>query len=244
MRYRAVVASGLVLAVAVGGAAGASTKPKPKPKPVCDLVNDPAQDARFDPTAGFTNGALGSHAMADPNADIVSADLASNAKYVTGVIRVRSLAVPDAAWPEAHFYMLSWGVPGHTSSVYLGATIDPNPASAAYGPQFVFGDSGTAEAVQYFNIDQAAKVKGSVNTAKGTITMSVPIADLAGYGVFKPGTDFSAITASSQQLVNGPVLPANAPGVGGSIAWGWPSDSDSATRDYIAGTPSCVTPGS
>ena len=245
MRSRAVLIAGLAATVAVGGTANAATH-KAKPKkvtPVCNLVTDPTGDAPFDPTLGLAASRLPS----DPNGDITSADISSDGKFVTAVLRVKSLATPDTTFPEAHFYMLSWTAPGHSSPVYLGATVDPNPASAAYGPQFVFGDGGTFGPSQfslsYYNIGSGA-VKGTVNTAKGTITMSVPISASSKFGKFTPGNTFSSIEASTQALVNGPVLPANVAPVGGSIAWGWQEDVADSGKVYKAGTPSCVKPGS
>ena len=91
MRARAVVIAGLVTAVAVGGtanAAGHKAKHKSAP-PVCNLVTDPAGDAPFDPTSAGAPGAPN-----DPNGDILSADLASDGKFVTAVIRVKSVATP------------------------------------------------------------------------------------------------------------------------------------------------------
>jgi len=241
MRRRTALVVSIAASLALGGvteASAAKPKPKPAPKPVCNLVPGTADDALFDPT---TSGAPGPN---DPNGDILSANIASNAKTITAVIRVKTLATPDTTFPGAHYYMLIWSVPDHTSPLYLGATVDPNPAAGtAYGPQFVFGDGGDiAKAISYYNIASAAKVTGKVDTAKNTITMSVPIAQLAGYGTFKPGTHFSGIQAESQATTNGPVLPQNVPSVGGSIAWGWQEDLDDATKDYIAGTPSCVKP--
>lgn len=245
MRVRTAVVAALAVAVAVSGEANASphkAKAKPKPKPVCNVITDPAGDSPFDPL-----GTQSSKMPQDANGDILSADLASNAKYLTAVIRVKSLASPDTTFPEAHFYMVSWTVPGHSSPVYLGATVDPNPASAAYGPQYVFGDGGTVSAkgiglVSYYNIASAA-VRGKVDTAKKTITLSVPISALSSYGKFTPGNKFTGLEASSQALINGPVLPTNVPAVGGSIAWGWQEDVADVSKDYTAGTPSCVTPG-
>lgn len=241
MRSRTALVVGLAATLALGGVTEASAKAKPKPKPVCNIVQGFPGDAPFDPTTG----ALGSKAPNDPDGDILSADLASNAKYITAVIRVKSLATPDTTYPGGHFYLLMWNVPDHTAPVYLAGTVDPNPAAGTvYGPQFVFGDEGgVGGAVQYFNIDSAAHVVGKVNTAKNTITLTVPVAQLGGYGTFKPGTHFSAITAQTQAVTNGPVLPTNAPDVGGSIGWGFQEDNDQAIKDYIAGTPSCVTPG-
>jgi len=242
MRARAAVIAGLAVAVAVAGEANAAThKAKPKPvRPVCNLVTDPAGDSNVDLTLGLAPGRM----PADPNGDILSADVASDGKFVTAVLRLKSLATPDTAYPLAHFYMVSWTVPGHDSPVYLGGTVDPNPAAATvFGPQFVFGDSATFHsALNYYNI-ASTKVKGTVDAAKGTLTLSVPISAISSYGKYTPGTRFTGVNASTQALVNGPVLPANEPPVGGSIAWGWQEDTASGSKDYVAGTPSCVKPG-
>jgi len=246
MRTRAVVIAGLCATVAISGTANAAGHKKAKPKPVppvCNLVTDPAGDSPFDPV-----GTGLSQMPEDDNGDILSADLASDGKFVTAVIRAKSLATPGKAYPGAHLYMLSWTVPGHDTPVYLGGTIDPNPAAGAvFGPQFVFGDGGTVGpstfSLFYYNIG-ATNVKGTVDAAKNTITMSVPISAISKYGKFTPGNTFSGLQASSQALVNGPVLPSNEPAVGGSIAWGFPEDTADGTKTYKAGAPSCVKPGS
>jgi hypothetical protein len=249
MRARVVVIAGLAVAVAVGGeanAAGHKAKPKPKPvPPVCNIVTDGAGDSNVDLTLGLAPSKM----PADANGDILSADLASDGKFVTAVMRVKSLATPDTAFPEAHLYMLSWTAPGHSSPVYLSAAVDPNPASAAYGPQFIFGDGASVTApalgpiVNYYNVASAA-VKGTVDTAKNTITLSVPVSAISSYGKYTPGSHFSSIEASTQALINGPVLPTNVPDVGGSIGWGFQEDTAAGSKDYVAGTPSCVKPGS
>jgi hypothetical protein len=244
MRIRPALSASLIVVVAASGVANAATHKKAKPKPpppVCNIVTDPSGDSPFDPSLG-----LGVGVGQDDNADVLSADISSDAKNVTAVIRVKSLASPDTAWPEAHLYMLTWSVPGHDTPVYLAGTVDPNPASAGYGPQFVFGDGGStaAGALLYYNIDYSATVKGTVDAAKNTVTLSVPIAQLKGYGTYTPGTHFSGINVQTQQLVNGPTFGQNVPGAGGSFGWGWQSDTATALKDYVAGTPSCVKPGS
>ena len=244
MRIRPALSASLIIVVAASGVANAATHKKKAatPKPVCNIVTDPAGDAPFDPSLGLGVTAPGN----DDNADILSADISSDAKNLTAVIRVKSLASPDSAWPEAHLYMLSWSVPGHDTPVYLAGTVDPNPASAGYGPQYVFGDGGSTAAgtLLYYNIDYSATVKGTVDAAKNTITLSVPLAQLKGYGTYTPGTHFSGITVQTQQLLNGPTFGQNVPGAGGSLGWGWQSDTASGLKDYVAGTPSCVKPGS
>lgn len=244
MRFRPVAAVCVfALAASAPQALAASHKAKPAKK-VCNLISDPDPDAIVDPTIGIAK-----KGVQDDTADIVSADIASDATYVTVVIRLKAMAQPDPTWPEAHNYLVQWNVPGHDKPVYLGGTIDPNPASAAYGPQFVFGDEGSTNAVAVlftaFNVDQAAHVTGKVDTAAKTVTMSVPISELGGYGTFKPGTRFDGVTAISQVEVNGPNTPSNLPIFGGSLAQGiGTADTDAASKPYIAGTPSCVKPGS
>ena len=243
MRSRAVVIAGLVTAVAVSGTANAAGhKAKPKLKPVCNLVTDPAGDAPFDPV-----GTGLSQVPNDPNGDILSADLSSDAKNVTAVIRVKNIATPGTDYPLAHLYMLSWTVPGHDSPVYLSGVVDPNPAAGTvFGSQYVFGDGGTVGpggALFYYNVG-AKNVKGTIDTAKNTITLSVPISALKGYGNFAPGATFTGLEASTQALINGPLLPTNAPAVGGSVAWGFQEDVADGSKNYTAGAPSCVKPGS
>lgn len=242
MRIRPALSASLIFVVAASGIANAATHKKAAPKPACNIVTDPAGDAPVDPLG------VGANAGNDDNADILSADISSDAQNLTAVIRVKSLASPDAAWPEAHLYLISWTVPGHGTPVYMSGTIDPNPASAAYGPQFVFGDGGStstaAGSLLYYNIDFAATVKGTVDSAKNTVTMSVPISQLKGYGTYTPGTHFSGINVQTQELLNGPTFGQNAPALGGSAGFGFQSDTAGAAKDYVAGTPSCVKPGS
>ncbi|MDP9102250.1 MAG: hypothetical protein M3N21_08925 [Actinomycetota bacterium] len=240
--------TGLCVALTASQALAAPHKAKGKGKGagpvVCNQINDPTPDAIVD----LTNG-LAKKGQQDDTSDIISADLASNAKDLTAVIRLKSLAGSPTVWPEAHFYLLQWTVPDHATPVYLGGTIDPNPASAAFGTQFYFGDvanfpSSATTVFIGFNVDQAAKVKGTVSTDKATVTLSVPISQLSGYGTFSPGTRFSDITAESQVLINGPDTPANLPLFGGTLAQGVSTpDTDLAAKPYVAGTPSCVKPG-
>jgi hypothetical protein len=241
MRARAAVFAGLAVAVTVSGEADAAVhKAKHKPKPVCNLAVDPAGDAPLDLSGGLAPSKMPN----DANGDILSADLASDGKFVTAVIRVKTLATPDTTFPEAHLYMLSWTAPGHHAPVYLGATVDPSPASAAYGPQYVFGDSAEFHSTGFIYYNIGSTAKGTVDARKNTITLSVPISAIRSYGKFTPGSRFTGLEASTQALANGPVLPTNVAPFGGSITLGFQEDVADASKDYVAGTRSCVKPGS
>src|SRR3954451_2385113 len=245
MRARAVVVAGIAVAVCAAGVANATPRAaKPNHVPaVCNLLTDPTGDALFDPV-----GTGLSQFPADPNGDILSADVASDARNVTAVLRLKSLASPDTTYPLAHFYMVSWYVRGHATPVYLGGTLDPNPAAGTvFGPQFVFGYAGSQDAAtftfSYYNIG-SSKVKATIDTAKKTLTLSVPISAISSYGKFTPGAKFSGISAQTQALVNGPVFPQNEPLLGGSSGVGFQEDTADGGKDYVAGSPSCVKPGS
>ena len=75
------------------GVASAVTT-KPAPKPVCNLVVDKAGDASVlgpDPS--------------DASLDILSADVASHAKYLTAVLRIRNLAASSLAATGRNYYV-------------------------------------------------------------------------------------------------------------------------------------------
>jgi hypothetical protein len=107
---RAAMSALIVLAVLGSGmSANATTKAKAKPKPVCNLVTDAKGDAE--------DGQLGSNE--DPSLDIVSADVATNSKQITAVIRVAKLANPDSLSLLGNYY--SFGFTG--SSLQVGQTM-------------------------------------------------------------------------------------------------------------------------
>src|SRR3954453_15356447 len=106
MRARAVVVAGVAVAVSAAGVANATPRAaKPKPVPAgCNLLTDPTGDALFAPV-----GTGLSQFPADPNGDILSADVASDAKNVTAVLGLKSLGSPGPRFP---FHTFSLGCGG------------------------------------------------------------------------------------------------------------------------------------
>jgi len=84
------------LLVVAGGTAQAATKPKPKPKPICKLVTDPSGDV----------------STSDQSLDITSADIVSNGRQVTTVIRVAKLSEQDLTAPGGRYFEFDWQYDG------------------------------------------------------------------------------------------------------------------------------------
>src|SRR5687768_3148932 len=97
MKHRVtLIATSLLLTGAVGNATTASAKPKA----VCNLVSDAKADAGYNNVPG-----------ADGD-DIVSADLASDATTLTGVVRLAGLSASDPQAPLGRNYSVLFNGPG------------------------------------------------------------------------------------------------------------------------------------
>jgi len=215
-RRRAVVASMIALAlVAAGPSALATTKhkpkPKPKPKPVCNLVTDPK---------GNEGPARNGQGLADPALDIVSADIASNAQYVTVAIRVAKLTIPDSMAPGGIYYSFSFVGSQSQIGHILDVKIVPT-ASGGWAPVWQDGTHGT----------------GVIDTAHNEIRITQPLSffGTGANAVVPGGPPFHSFAVQSdwanpgleQGLTNGQM---------GQVA-------NSNTATYVMGTPSCVPVG-
>jgi hypothetical protein len=154
---RAVVVAVVGLAIVFTSvSASAATKKKhkharPKPKPVCNLVTDPKGDV----------------ATGDAALDIVSADVATNATTITGVIRVAKLSSPDVMAPEGMFFQFNFtGSAGQTGQ-HLDAQLLPTG-----------------------NVFQGGAGTGVVDLAKSEIRISVPLSQWTAASTIVPGPPF------------------------------------------------------
>lgn len=210
----------LVASVAAAGAAGAATRPRPKPlKPVCNLVTDESGDATFQPPLPTPS---------DDALDIVSGDIATNAKTLTGVVRVKALGGTSPSQFTGQTYYLQFNVPGFANPLYVGYQFDQTAAL------FQYGDLETTQGQGIYT--PKGNATGVVDTVKNEIRISVPITDLASLARVKPGMKLTGIQALTFQNVGVP----NAAGGGGLLGGG---DTADGTKAYVAGYPSCVKPG-
>jgi hypothetical protein len=156
-------------------AAHATVTKKHRPKPVCKLVTDRSGDAKGTGTALTTPSS-------DANLDIISADVATNATTLTGVVRVSKLASSDSTAPAGWQYQVVFSVGGYTDTV-----------------EVVVGPSGTSW--------NGGKGTGKIDAAKKEVRISVPLSAL--HVPVKPGTVLTGIGArtfrvgSSNQIVLG-----------------------------------------
>jgi hypothetical protein len=213
---RPALALGLVAAFAAAGVASAApAKTAPAAAPSCNLMVDGKGDAQF-------RGA----APNDPNQDIVSGDIASDAKTVTAVLRLASFAATDPQSPLGRGYYVLFNAPGSDFPIYFNMQITPDLT------RYTWGTSETLATGSGSYVKKGAAT-GVIDTAKGEIRISVPVADVNGVAKVNPGTKLTNIAASATTVI------------GTSASGGLVSTVDDATstKPYIAGSPSCVTPG-
>lgn len=209
MKIRAAIVTGLVLATAVTGVSQAAA-----PKKVCKLVSDSATD-------GARGDAL----------EIISADVATNTKSLTAVIRVKKLAKSNPDAPTGQSWYIDWTVPGGKFPMAMSYAVSPTgeSASVSYKDGNLYrGATGDV-------------TKAVFDTVKNEIRMTAPLnAWAAEVGVtIKPKMKLSGLAVNAFWYVGAIVTTPAGTTSGGSLQ---PGD-DAAGKPYVAGTPSCVTVG-
>jgi hypothetical protein len=213
LRLALVGSTGVCLLLA-GGAAAAPAKPKP----VCNLVQD-AENDTFLVRAQDTAGAFGPQEDA---MDIVSADLASDAKTLTGVIRVKDLAAATATSPGGVSYDINFTTPDIDSPVYIRAFVP--------GSGDPVTDAGTRESVVVTSLATSlGEGTAVVDEAKNEVRFSFPLAHFTPAGGLKPGA----------KLTFGDVTTGRALNSGRAVF----ADVATSDKTYTVGAPSCVAPG-
>jgi hypothetical protein len=226
MKTRALVLSTSLVLVGCAGVAAAA----PKAKPVCNLIVDAKGDAAYSQVSG-TDGD-----------DIVSADVASNATTITGVVRVAALATPDPQAPLGRNYTVLFSAPKSPDLLFMSARTYPQGTKFLYGYQAV--DPNTTVNTNY----TLGEATGALDTAKGEIHISVPIKSYVDGAKAKiaPGAKLGGLSASIDRIAGQGFVPSQVlvPGtprapLGGLLL---PFD-DAAGGTYVMSTPSCVVVG-
>jgi hypothetical protein len=217
---RPVLCLALVGALTTAGAASAVTKPKPKPlKPVCNLVTDVAGDGSFQAPL-----------PSDDSMDILSADVASDTKNFTAVIRVKNVSAQSLG-AAGHVLRMNFALAGNDDMPYLAYAASP------FGDVFDYGviKKGTGSN----SIVSSGSATGSVDKVKNEVRITVPLASMKALGKVAPGAKISSLQAVSEQMIGDP---DNIPVLG--AAYGTEqADTADGTKAYVAGYPSCVKPG-
>lgn len=200
---RTAAAFGLVTALAAAGVANAA----PKAKPSCNLVTDDKGDAAI--------------VSGQPSLDIISGDIATNAKSLT--VSIRLDGQPAGGNPEAAGgtrYYFEFTAPGSDNPQYLYAAVP-----FVGDPTFRTGEVTTTSTNRSFSSDPVDP--GVVGSIKGNVlTMSAPVSAFSRVKV-KPGAKLGGLTVETF-------------GVAGVLLI---SVDDATGKAYVAGTPSCLTPG-
>ena len=211
MSVRPVLALVLTAALAAGGAASAAPKKKPKPPapPVCNLVVDATGD----------DGAVFPHSE---SLDLTGADIASDAKTVTAVLRVAKYTESDGnTAPTGRSWYLDFSVPTGEAPLWLGVQVTPTGTLFRYG--WVDGSIHRS----------LGEVTGVIDAAKNELRVSAPTGIWADRGAVKPGSKLTGLVASSYNFVG-------VAAAGGSLQ---PGDTAESSKSYVAATPSCVAVG-
>jgi len=190
-----------------GGVASAAAKAAP----VCNLVTDPAGDAN-----GFV--VTGTPLPSDSALDILSGDVASDAKTLTGVIRLADVGA-DSTSPLGRTYYVNFSING--TKVFLDAVIDQSGA-ATYNYGDFTGTNGRKT---------LGPVSGVIDAAKKEIRITAPANSWSVPA--KPGVMITDLDLLAQRFI------------GTSTTGGLTPTADEAkgTTAYKAGARSCVVPG-
>ena len=209
---RPALGAGLISVVAVAGLAGAAPA-----KVACNLI----QDEKDDTFLLRSQDAAGAYGPQEDAADIVSADVASNAKTITGVIRVKSLAKAASTSPGGLSYDINLTSSATESPLYLRAVV-PNSGDGT-------AEAGSRESVVVTSVS-APLGAGTVvvDKAKNEVRFSFPVALFDSVGGLKVGT----------KLNFGDVTTGRAAGSRAVFA-----DVATDGKTYVAGSKSCVAPG-
>jgi hypothetical protein len=178
----------------------------------CNLVSDPAGDA-----TGFV--VTGTPLPNDPQLDIVGGDIASNAKVLTGVIRLAAVGA-DQTSPLGRTYYVNFTING--TKVFLDAVID-NAGAVTYNAGDFTGTNSGRKTI--------GEVSGVMDAAKKEIRISAPISTCPDSA--KPGATIAGLNLLGQRYFGTPTTGGATP----------TADDATSAAVYKAGTRSCVVPG-
>lgn len=184
----------------------------------CMLIRDPAGDASDQPNLTVPG-------VNQPDLDIVSADIASDARSVTTVVRVQRLGTALEAAGRHNYYRFSF---------YLGQYGDV--MTEAYrgvdGEQFAVTVPNEGDGVGRPELPAT----GVFDVARNEVRVTIPLMRASGNRIVRKGRYFSQLAADTFR------------GVGTGTPFGLgvftAVDHASTAKQYLAGSPSCVQVGS
>ena len=214
-------------AVLAGAPLAAPATAATKVRPVCHLVTDDRGDA------GTT---AVPHVPGGDTDDILSADVASDGRTVTTVIRMADVQVPDPDAPAGRGYSFSFQLRGAPTTYFLTAR------TYATGTRYQYGSYAVDGAGQSY-VRVLGEGTGTVSPTAHEVHVSAPAAAFRPQQV-RRGATLVSLTARAyrwwgQGLVDDrDVGPVHAPLYGTGSAF-----DEALGNRYVVGTPSCVRLG-
>lgn len=217
MRARALLVTTAVVA-GLSGTTAYAAPAKAKPKPSCNLVKDATGDV--------SNKYQGVDAFpADGGLDLVGADIVSDTKNITAVIRLA--AEPGSATAYAKRYIAQVNVAGLANPLVLAAAITPTGTTYSFGH---YGATATGTGFSYSATPAVGKIEGKVITVGTTLAN---IAANTNLGVVKKNAKISGFSLTANRRV-----PAFTQVTGQVIV----ADDALGKTPYYAGGLSCIKP--
>lgn len=212
----------LTLAVALAGGASAAAAPR---GPACNLVVDATYDDQATPATGTSPREASS-----PRVDIVSADVASDSRVLTAVVRVRDLSAPDPGAAPGASYHLSLRTQGETFRLFGERSAESERYLLARERDGAMGEI-------------IARVSGMFDEDRSEVRITASLREFRPCAVITRGTRITTLAVDTfhSQGVAEQVVPV----VGERVSYlnGVGADAASGGRStYAAGSPSCVTP--
>jgi hypothetical protein len=204
----------VVLAVAVSTLpASAGTSPS------CMLIRDPAGDATDQPSLSVPG-------VNQPDLDIVSADVASDERVTTTVIRVQRLGTALEAAGRRNQYRFSF---------YLGGygDVDTVAYRSVDGEQFAV----TLPAEGADMTRAVLPATGTFDVARNEVRVTIPLMQASGHRNVRKQTYFTRLAADT---FRGFGAAGNSLGLAGGLGLATGVDHASSGNRYLAGSPSCV----
>ena len=210
-------------ALTVGGAQAA-------PKVSCHIMGDTAGDAAVQTIP----------APANDSDDLLWADIAANAKSLTVVLHLKSLAYPDPQWAPGRAYSVNFSLKGSSADdIFLAARTFPQ------GMQYHLGHRETLPPLGSSSNIYDLAIPGSIDTAKGEIRMTAPLSEIAKLGKIKVGTVIKGESATVERLVGQGVVGSQTVN-GNRIPLGgfrYEADASDTALPYTVGAKSCTKVG-